>query len=121
MTKIIVHVEGHYEVEESPFGRAYEWHPAHVTLKCDCGEESTFSGAITSPTCSRCGTDYSAVIDDIQKREGRLRREDTHPWRYDTQEQAQQHQRDEVAYPEGSPWRYNDITSRGTADERRVQ
>jgi hypothetical protein len=121
MANITVRVEGHYEVEESPVGRAYEWHPAQVTLKCDCGEELTFSGASTSPICSRCGTDYSAIIGDIQEREGRLRREDTHPWRYDNQEQAEQYQREEVAYPEGSPWRYNHVTSRGTADERRVQ
>ena len=121
MTKITVRVEGYYEVEESPFGRAYEWHPGQVTLKCDCGEELTLSDASTSPTCSRCGTDHSAAIDDIQKREGRLGHEDTHPWRYDTQEQAEQRQQDEAAYPEGSPWRYNDITSRSTADERRVQ
>lgn len=120
MTKIIVRVEGHYEVEENPFGRAYEWHPAYVTLKCDCGEELSLSGASTSPICGRCGTDHSPVIDDIQKREVRLPQEDTHPWRYDTQEQAEQRQRDEAAYSEDSPWRYNDITSRGTADERRV-
>ena len=121
MTKITVRIEGHYEVHEAPFSRSYEWHPASVTLVCDCGEELTLTGASAMPTCSRCGTDYSAVIDDIQKREGWLRREDTHPWRYDTQEQAQQHQRDEVAYPEGSPWCYDDITSRATDDERNVQ
>ena len=111
MTKITVRVEGHYEVDENPFGRAYEWHPAYLTLKCNCGEELTFSGVSTSPTCSRCGTDHSAVIDDIQKREGRLGYEDIHPWRYDTQDKAEQHQRDEAAHLESSPWRYNDITA----------
>jgi hypothetical protein len=30
---------------------------------------------------------------------------------YDAKERAQQHQRDEEAYPEGSPWRYDDITA----------
>ena len=34
-----------------------------------------------------------------------------HPWHYDTQAQTEQHLRDEAAYPENSPWRYNDVTS----------
>jgi hypothetical protein len=34
-----------------------------------------------------------------------------HPWHYDTQAQAEQHLRNEAAYPEDSPWRYNDVTS----------
>ncbi len=38
------------------------------------------------------------------------------PWLYDPLEQAQQHQRDETAYPKGSPWRYNDITLHPTDD-----
>ena len=113
MTKIIVRVEGHYEVHESPFGRNYEWHPAYVTLECNCGEELTLTGASTIPTC-RCGADHSAVIQDIQEREGRLRHKATHPWHYDAQEQAEQHLRDEAAYPKGSPWRYNDVTSGNT-------
>ena len=121
MTKTTVRVVGHYEVDETPFGRSYKWHPAYVNLQCNCGEELTLSGASSTPTCSRCGTDHSGVINEIQTREDRLGDEVTHPWGYDTQEQAEQHLRDEAAYPEGSPWRYNDITSRGTRDERNVQ
>jgi len=37
MTKIVERVEGHYEVHEGPFSRAYKWHPAYVTLECGCG------------------------------------------------------------------------------------
>jgi hypothetical protein len=121
MTKTTVHVEGHYEVDETPFGRAYKWHPSYVTLKCDCGAELTLSGTSSTPACSRCSTDHSGVINVIQTREDWLGREVSHPWRYDTQEQTEQHLRDEAAYPEGSPWRYNDITSHGTHDERNVQ
>ncbi len=95
----------------SPVGRTYEWHPAYVTLECDCGEELTLTGASTTSTC-RCGADHSAVIQDIQEREAKLRGEATHPWQHDTKEQTQQHLRDEAAYPEGSPWRYNDVTLR---------
>ncbi len=115
MTKITVRVEGHYEVHEAPFSRTYEWHPAYVTLECDCGEELTLSSTSPASIC-RCGTDHSAIIQDIQAREGRLRGEVTHPWQHDAKEQTRQHLRDEAAYPEGSPWRYNDVTSRNTKD-----
>ena len=115
MTKIKVRCEGHYEVHEDPFSRAYEWHPACVVLECECGEELTLSGASTIAACW-CGVDHSAIIQDLQEREGRRRDEVTHPWHYDAKERAQQHLRDEAAHPEGSPWRYNDVTSRSTND-----
>jgi hypothetical protein len=115
MTKISVRIEGHYEVKEGPFSRSYEWHPACVVLECDCGEELTLTGTNTVPTC-RCGADHSAIIQDLQEREGRLRHAVTHPWQYDAKEQTQQHLRDETAHPEGSPWRYNDVTLRNTND-----
>ncbi len=110
MTKITVRVEGHYEVDETPFGRSYKWHPSYVTLKCDCGAKLTLLSTGGTPVCSKCGTDHSGVINGIQKREGSLGHEVTHPWHYDTQEQAEQHQQDVAAYPTGSSWRYNDIT-----------
>ena len=115
MTKIIGRVEGHYEVHEAPFSRTYEWHPAYVALECDCGEELTLSSTSPASIC-RCGTDHSAIIQDIQAREERLRDEVTHPWQHDTKEQTQQYLRDESAYPEGSPWRYNDVTLRNNND-----
>lgn len=113
MTKIMVRIEGHYEVHEAPFSRTYEWHPAYVALECNCGEELSLTGASTISTC-RCGTDHSALIQDIQEREGRLRREVTRPWQHDTQEQAEQHLLNEDTYSEDSPWRYNDVTSDNT-------
>jgi hypothetical protein len=116
MTKIIVRIEAHYETDETPFARIYEWHPAYVTLECDCGEELTLTSASAPPTC-RCGADHSAVIQDIQEREAKLRDEVTRPWHHDTQEQTEQHLRDVTAYPKGSPWRYNDITSGNTNGE----
>ena len=117
MTRIIVRVEGHYETQEVPFARSYDWHPAYVTLECDCGERLALTDdTSTIPTC-RCGADHSAVIQDIQEREGRRPDKDTHPWHYDAQEQAEQHLRDEAAYPKNSPWRYNDVTSRRVTRE----
>ena len=121
MTKTTVCVVGHYEVDETPFARSYKWHPAYVNLQCNCGAELTLSGASSMPTCSRCGTDHSGVINVIQTREDRLGDEVSHPWRYDTQEQTEQHLRDEAAYPEGSPWRYNDVRHRSLQEERDVQ
>ena len=116
MTKIKVRCEGHYEVKEAPFSRTYEWHPPHVTLECDCGEELTLSGTSPASIC-QCGNDHSAVIRDIQEREGRLRDEEVaRPWQHDAKEQTQQHRRDEAAHPEGSPWRYNDVTLRNPND-----
>jgi hypothetical protein len=113
MMKTIEHVEAHYESREMPFGKAYEWHPAHVIVECECGEKATLTATSTTTTCSRCGTDLDVdgFLDDIQEREGRLPDRLTHPWFYDAKERSDQHQHDEAAYPEGSPWRYNDITA----------
>ena len=111
MAQIIERVEAHYESSEVPFGKVYEWHNAYVTLECDCGEKVTLTATSTITTCSRCGADLDALVHKIQEeREGRLPEDLTHPWSYDAKERADQHQQDEAAYPEGSPWRYNDIT-----------
>ena len=61
---------------------------------------------------AHCGTDHGAVVRDIREREARLREKVTHPWHHDARERAEQHLRDEAAYPADSPWRYNDITAR---------
>ena len=113
--KIIERVEAHYELREFPFGKVYEWHPAHLVLECDCGEKlilTPTSSTITTSSCSRCGAelDVDGFVRDIKEHEGRLPDRLTHPWFYDAQVRADQRLRDEAAYPEGSPWRYNDIT-----------
>ena len=118
MTRVTVRIEGHYEVHKAPFSRSYEWHPASVTLVCDCGEELTLTGNSTAPTC-RCGTDHSALINDLQEREAQLGHAVTHPWSYEGEDQAAQRLGDEAAYPEGSPRRYNDVTSGLKDDEER--
>jgi hypothetical protein len=110
MAQIIEHVEAHYETREVPFGKVYEWRPAHVILECDCGEKLTLTANSTMTTCG-CGAEVGGFVQDLKEREGHLPDKLTHPWFHDAQVRAQQHLRDEAAYPEGSPWRYNDITS----------
>jgi alpha-tubulin suppressor-like RCC1 family protein len=110
MTRIINDLEAHYETHEVPFGRSYEWHPENIIVECDCGERVTLTASSSTSVCW-CGTDHSVIIGEIQKREGRLSNKIIHPWYHDTRVQAEQHKRDEAAYPKGSPWRYNDITS----------
>jgi hypothetical protein len=130
MTKIIERIKAHYDTVEVPFGRSYRWHQAHVVLECDCGEKLTFKmSALTgSRAVCACGADLTA---DIQEKllghqpevQGQMLEgyEATHhPWLHDPRAQAEQHLRDEAAYPEGSPWRYNDISSYGTDNERSV-
>ena len=120
MTRVTVRIEGHYEVAEAPFSRSYKWHAASVSLVCDCGEELTLTGASTAPTC-QCGADHSSLIKDIQERDAQLADAVTHPWHYEGDKPAEQHLRDEAAYPEESPRRYNDVTTSGFAgdDEER--
>ena len=110
MAQIIHRVEAHYEAREVPFGKTYEWHPAYVALECDCGETSILTTTSTITTCGRCGANLGGFVHDIKEREGRLPDKLTHPWFYDAQARADQRLQDEAAYPQGSPWRYNDVT-----------
>jgi hypothetical protein len=107
---VIERVEGRYDAREVPFGKVYEWHPAYIALECDCGEKVILTAADTITTCDRCGADLSAFAQGIQEREGHLPDKLTRPWFYDAQVRADQRRRDEAAHPEGSPWRFNDIT-----------
>ena len=112
MVQILEPVQAHYENREMPFGKIYTWHPAYVTLECECGDKVTLTAtSSTTSTCGRCGADLGTFVNDIREREGCLPDKLTHPWFYDARERAQQHEHDETAYLEGSPWRYNDITA----------
>jgi hypothetical protein len=111
MVQILESLQAHYESREMPFGKVYEWHPASVALECECGEKVTLSATTTITICSGCGAELGSFAHAIREREGRLPDNLTHPWFYDARERAQQHKHDEEAYPEGSRWRYNDITA----------
>src|SRR5215207_3382217 len=91
-----------------PFGKTYEWHPACIVLECGCGKRWTIDAKSAITTC-QCGRDLANILTrGIQDGEATLPEELSHPWFYDAKERAQQHQRDEEAYLEGSPWRYDD-------------
>ena len=111
MVQILQRVQAHYESREMPFGKVYVWHPAYLALECDCGEKVTLTATSTTSTCSGCAAELGSFAHAIREREGRLPDKLTHPWFYDARERAKQHEHDEAAYLEGSPWRYNDITS----------
>ena len=111
MAQILERVEARYESREMLFGKVYDWHPASVALECDCAEKVTLNATSTTTTCSGCGADLGTFVHVIREREDRLPDKLTHPWFYDAREQAQQHEYDEAAYLEGTPWRYNDITA----------
>jgi hypothetical protein len=110
MARITESAEGHYETREVPFGKTYEWHPARITLQCECGGKLILTATSTMTACSRCGADLRGVLHDVKERESHLPDRLTHPWFYDAKERSEQHQHDEGAYPKGSPFRYNDIT-----------
>ena len=117
MVHILERVQAHYQNREMPFGKVYAWQPATVALECDCGQRATLSAASTTTTCGRCGAELGTFVYEIGELQGRLPDELTHPWFYDAKERAQQHERDEAAYPKGkgATWRYDDITA--TTDE----
>ena len=111
MARIIEEQKAHYEAREVPFGRSYEWHPEQVVFECDCGRRFAVTSTSPATTCP-CGADHGGIVRGIRRRGSRLPDETTHPWLHDVREQEEQHHQDEAAHPEGSPWRYNDITSR---------
>ena len=130
--EVIERLEEHYEVQEVPFGRSYKWCPECVVVECDCGERLTFkmSNLTGFWALCECGADLTSEIQEklqghqpeVRGQEGLEDREATeHPWLHDTGAQEEQHLRDETTYPEGSPWRYNDITTRSLGDERDVR
>ena len=113
--RIIERGEARYETKEFPFGRTYQWHPAYIVLEYRCGEKVTLTKTTSTPViCRRCGADHSDFIHNLREQEeGRLQDDAiSHPWLHDSLAQADQHLRDEATYPKGSPWRYNDVTSR---------
>jgi hypothetical protein len=119
--QVIERVAEHYDAQNTEFGRIYKWCPEGVVVECKCGKRMTLNrfDLIEAGAYCECGMEHTASVREevvIQ-----LLDEDYeahhHPWRYDLRSQADQHLRDEAAYPKGSPWRYNDVTSGLMDDE----
>jgi len=53
-------IEGHYEVQEVPYGKAYRWGPDCAIIECDCGQSMLVQEVAT--VCPRCGARYTGVI-----------------------------------------------------------
>jgi hypothetical protein len=79
MQATVKQTEGHYDVQEVPFGMVYKWRPEH-SVECGCGEILVLS-AYSITTCRRCGADYAAYVPE-ELADGRLVDEILHPWRY---------------------------------------
>ncbi len=72
MTTVIEYTEGHYEVQETPYGEAYVWCPECVVVQCDCGVRAVLS---ISETACRCGTDHATLIRRVLASQSA-----SHPW-----------------------------------------
>ena len=79
MSTVKVRIEGHYEVEETAYGKDYVWKPAHALIGCDCGQE--FDADMGHPACPNCGRDYAQVVREVAGRH--LSEEVLHPWHPD--------------------------------------
>ncbi len=84
MTKVKVRIEGHYEVEDLPYGKDYRWVPAHALIECDCGR--VMDADAHHAVCRGCGADHAAVVSEISARH--LSEEALHPWRRDYESRA---------------------------------
>jgi hypothetical protein len=59
VSRVKVRIEGHYEVEDSPYAKDYVWSPAHALIECDCGQVMDADEHHTG--YPNCGTDHSAL------------------------------------------------------------
>jgi hypothetical protein len=82
VSRVKVRIEGHYEVEDSPYGKDYVWSPAHGLIECDCGRVMDADEHHT--TCPSCGADHSALMREVVGRH--LSEEVLHPWHADYEE-----------------------------------
>jgi hypothetical protein len=76
MTTMIECTGGHYEVQETSYGKDYVWCPEHVVVECNCGERLVLTA---SETLCWCGTDHAALVRE-QLDSKRSREEVSHPW-----------------------------------------
>ena len=44
-TKVIEHVNAHYEVQDVEMGKVYRWCPESVVVECACGKKLTLTAS----------------------------------------------------------------------------
>ena len=76
MATMIEFTEGHYEVQETSYGKDYVWCPEHVLVECDCGQKLVLSPA---ETVCRCGVDHVALVEEELASRG-ASDGPSHPW-----------------------------------------
>jgi hypothetical protein len=122
--QLIERIAEHYDVQEVPFGRAYKWSPELVVLECSkCAKRTTYQRSkilgseVIVCECGKANTARIRAELVIQLLDEEEYKAHYHPWLHDTNEQVQQHLRNEATYPKNSPWRYNDVTARDGIEE----
>jgi hypothetical protein len=82
MTTMIECTEGHYDVQETSYGKDYVWCPEHVVVECDCGQKPVLNA---SETVCRCGADHAALLREELASRGASDGA-SHPWDAEYQE-----------------------------------
>ena len=82
MTTVIECTEGHYEVQETSYGKDYVWSTECVVVECDCGDRPVLSA---SETVCGCGADHAALVREVLASRQASDRT-LHPWEVEYQE-----------------------------------
>lgn len=64
MTTVVERIEGHYEVNEVPYGRDYSWYPECVVVECVCGKRVSLTA---TETICQCGADHTVLVKEELK------------------------------------------------------
>ena len=94
MTTVIKCTEGHYEVQETSYGKDYVWCTECVVVECDCGERPVLSA---SETVCGCGTDHAALVIEVLTSQRA-----PHPW--DAEYHEWRKKQDEYLVSEETYW-----------------
>lgn len=75
MMRVIEREQGHYEVQEVPYGKVYCWRPERVLFECECGETLVWKGGSARCRCGASYEDFGREGVERQPEEGVY-----HPW-----------------------------------------
>ena len=87
--RVIEREQGHYDVQDVPYGTVYTWRPQRVLFECECGETLTWTAPAT--VCG-CGATYTDVVSG-DREERRTDEEAYRPW----QEEYEEWRREKLA------------------------